>query len=160
MDVWTVFRIVVANQIPWRCTARRRLAQLLTNPCIRRQPGHPNMDDAPRTKLGDEEREERTEAEIRELQEITGPDDIGMVAEKGCPSLTVGIRWGTLPYVAPNRPLGHLDAQFQQLALYPLHPLHKRLLRAISLINVIVSAGIRGVRDPGCDFRMENRRKP
>ena len=37
---------------------------------------------------------------------------------------------------------------------------HKRLLAAISVIKVIVFAGILGAREPAWDVRLQNRRKP
>jgi len=45
------------------------------------------MDDFPRFELDDEERKERTEKEISDLEEITGPDFSGMIAQERRPVL-------------------------------------------------------------------------
>src|SRR5687767_11566722 len=75
------------------------------------------MHDAARAKVGDEECEQRAEQGIMELQKIAGPDLPGVVPEEGSPALSTRSLWANLTDVAPNRPLGHLDVEFQQLAL-------------------------------------------
>jgi len=52
---------------------RRRIAQLLRRPRLRRSTRHRNVDDAPGVHVDDEERKDRTEPDIVGLQEIAGP---------------------------------------------------------------------------------------
>ncbi|GAC1433189.1 MAG: hypothetical protein NVSMB62_29570 [Acidobacteriaceae bacterium] len=54
------------------------------------------------------------------MQEVTGPDVVGMVAEEGCPGLPMWSWSAHLSQVALNRPLGDLDPQLEQLALNTL----------------------------------------
>jgi len=48
---------------------------------------------------GVEESKERTEEEIRHLQETTGPDVFCMIAQKRFPSLSMGACWANLLHI-------------------------------------------------------------
>ena len=81
------FPVVIPNQICWRLSIWSRLPQLLRDPGIGRRSRHADMDDFPRFQLDDEERKERTDKEISDLEEITCPDFSGMIAEESRPVL-------------------------------------------------------------------------
>ena len=87
VEAGTVFRVVVADEILRRLTEGRGLAQLLGDPLVRRRAGDADVHDTARPQRGDDKREERPEADIGELHEITGPDVVGMVAQERCPGL-------------------------------------------------------------------------
>ncbi len=65
-------------------------------PGIGGRAGHIDMDDLPRLQFDDEESKERTEEEIRHLQEITGPDLCCMIAQERFPGLSRGECWANL----------------------------------------------------------------
>jgi len=79
--------IMIAHEIPGGLSIGSRLPQLLRGPSVGRRSRHADMDDFPRFELDDEERKERTEKEISDLEEITGPDFSGMIAQERRPVL-------------------------------------------------------------------------
>ena len=66
--------------------------------------------------LGHEEREERPEEHVVDLEEIARPDVGGVVAEEGGPGLTMRSWRPRLPHVPLHGPFGDLDADFEQFA--------------------------------------------
>ncbi len=79
--------IIIANEIPGGLSIGSCLPQLLRGPSVGRRSRHADMDDFPRFQLDDEERKERTDKEISDLEEITCPDFSGMIAEESRPVL-------------------------------------------------------------------------
>ena len=79
--------IVVPDQEPRALAERCRLAKLLRCPPISRRPSHTDVHDFPRAVPDDEEGEDRPKEPIVELQEIAGPDFVGVVLEKSPPRL-------------------------------------------------------------------------
>ncbi len=73
------------------------------------------MDDAARAEFGDDERKERPEEQVMDLEEVAGPDVAGMVAQEGSPRLPTRPGWTCLAHVALNGPLRDLDPNLQQL---------------------------------------------
>src|SRR6266446_225263 len=65
--------IIIANEVLRRVSIGSSLPQLLCSPSIGRKSRHTHVDDFPRFQFDDEEGKERTEQEISDLQEITGP---------------------------------------------------------------------------------------
>ena len=64
------FTIIVPNQVFGCLSIRSRFPQLLRNPGIGRSSCHIHVDDLARLQFDDEERKERTEVEVRHLQEV------------------------------------------------------------------------------------------
>ena len=85
---WSKLVIVITNQelraFPNRC----HLAQLLSHPEIARRTGDAHVHNPPRRQLDDEEREHGPEEDVGDLQQVAGPDLLGLIAEKGGPRLT------------------------------------------------------------------------
>src|SRR4029077_21208461 len=71
---------------------RRRIAQLLRRPPLRRSGRDGNVDDASRVHVDDEEREDGTEPDVVGLKEITGPHR--MVSQQCPPALSATRRTG------------------------------------------------------------------
>ncbi len=93
------------NKIVRRFPKRRCLAKLLSDPFVGRRARDSDMDNTPRSELGDEEGEQRSEEDVGDLEKVAGPDVFGMVLQEGCPGLTMRTRWTYLPDVPLNRPL-------------------------------------------------------
>jgi hypothetical protein len=74
---------------------------LLRDPGIGGRAGHIDMDDLP---FDDEESKERTEEEIRHLQEITGPDVFRMIAQERFPGLSRGPFWARVLHIFLDGP--------------------------------------------------------
>ena len=79
--------IIIANEIPGGLSIWSRLPQLLRGPSVGRRSRHADMHDFPRFQFDDEERKERTEKEISNLEEITCPDFSGMIVKERRPVL-------------------------------------------------------------------------
>jgi len=105
--------VVVANEEARTLTKGRGLAQLLGYPGIVRTAGHPEMHQPTRFQLDYDEDEEGAEEEIIGLQEVNGPDVLGVVAQKRRPGLLVGQRTPHLVDVPLDGALGYLNAQLQ-----------------------------------------------
>src|SRR5258707_1470038 len=93
------FPVIIPNQISWPFSIRSRFPQLLRDPGIGRRSGHIHMHNLPRLQLDDEEGKERTEEEIRDLQEITGPHLCHMIAQERFPVLSTGSFWPNLLHI-------------------------------------------------------------
>src|SRR5262249_3604669 len=99
---------------------RRGLPQLLGDPLVRGRAGHAEVHDAPRAEFADEGGEERPEERIMGLEEIAGPDVLGVIAEEGRPGLPPGA-WGPPPpHVSLHGAFRDRDAELEQLAPDPL----------------------------------------
>ena len=79
--------VVVANEEARPLAERGCLPQLLGHPVITWTSCHPEMHQATRLQLHDNEDKDSAEEEVIGLQEIAGPDILGMVAHKGRPGL-------------------------------------------------------------------------
>ncbi len=71
------------------------------------------MHDASPAGLRHQEGEQRPKADFRDLQEVARPHVIGMVAEEGCPGLTLRARWSCLSHIPLDRPLRDVDIKLQ-----------------------------------------------
>ncbi len=109
------------DPLVWRLPERRCFPQLLGNSGIRRRPRHANVDDAPRAEFRDEERKQRLEEQIMDLEEVASPNILGMVPKEGWPALTVGSWRPCLAPGALHGPRGDRDANLQQFAPNPFH---------------------------------------
>jgi len=114
--VQAVFGIVIADQLLGSLTERRRLAQLLSYPLVRRMASHPQLDYPPRTQFDDDEGKQRAEEYIRDLDEIAGPDRLGLVVQERRPGLPRRSRWPRLMHVFLDDAFADMYPQFQQLA--------------------------------------------
>lgn len=72
------------------------------------------MDNLARAEFSDDEGEERLEEHVRQLQEVAGPDVVGVIPEERGPCLTRRFWWAPLSHVPLNRARGNLDANLQQ----------------------------------------------
>src|SRR5258706_8911969 len=79
--------IIIANEVLRRLSIGSRLPQLLCGPSVGRKSCHTHVDDFPRFQFDDEEGKERTEQEISDLQEITGPHISSVIMQEGRPLL-------------------------------------------------------------------------
>src|SRR2546429_6363235 len=107
------FAIVISNEIFRRLPIGGGFSQLLRHPGISRGSRHAYMDNPSRLQFYDEERKERPKEEIGHLQEVTGPDLVGVRAQKGRPLLTSWLLCANCPHVLLNGALADADAQFQ-----------------------------------------------
>jgi len=89
-ESWSEFAIVIVNEESGYLPIRRSLSQLLCDPCIGRSFRHTYMNHSPRFQLNDEERKERAEEEIGDLQKIAGPDVFCVSVQEGSPVLSSG----------------------------------------------------------------------
>ena len=83
-ESWSEFAIVIVNEESGYLPIRRSLSQLLCDPCIGRSFRHTYMNHSPRFQLNDEERKERAEEEIGDLQKIAGPHLCHMDFVRAC----------------------------------------------------------------------------
>ena len=79
--------IMIADEVLRRLSIGSRLPQLLRGPSVGRKSCHTHVDNFPRFQFGDEEGKERTEQEISDLQEITGPNISSVIMQEGRPLL-------------------------------------------------------------------------
>jgi len=68
--------VTIANDELRALPERRRIAELLRRPRLRRSARHRNVDDALGVHIDDEEREDRTEPDVVGLQEVARPDGV------------------------------------------------------------------------------------
>src|SRR5207248_4593359 len=98
-EIRAEFPIVIPNQIFWCLSKWSRFAQLLRHPRIGRISRHIHMHDLARLQLDEEESKERTEEEIRDLEEIAGPHLCSMIAQESPPVLSTGSLWANLLHI-------------------------------------------------------------
>ena len=89
---WTKLAIVITNQILRRLPIWSSFSKLLRDPGISRRTCHSDVDHLSCLEFDDEEGEERSKEEISHLQEIAGPNLCGVIAQKGLPPLSSGLR--------------------------------------------------------------------
>jgi hypothetical protein len=71
------------------------------------------MHDALRAQLDDEEREERLEEQVMDLEEVAGPDLLGMVPEEGGSGLAARTVRMRLTHISFDGPLRDLDIELR-----------------------------------------------
>jgi hypothetical protein len=81
VELRTELVIAVADDELRPRSERRRVAQLLRGPPLRRSARYPDVHDSLRVHVEDEEREDGTEPDVVDLQEIAGPNRV--VSEPG-----------------------------------------------------------------------------
>ncbi len=114
------FTIVITEQIPRCLPIGRGFSELLRHPGIGRGTCDADMDHTPCPEFDEEEREERSKEEISHLQEVTGPDIFGVVAQERRPILPSWSWCAHGSHVLLNGPLAHMHAEFQQFPTNPL----------------------------------------
>src|SRR5258706_8108147 len=82
------FLVIIPDKVFWSLPIRSRFPQLLRHPKIRRRSCHVHMDHLSRFQFDNEEGKKRTEEEVRDLQEITGPHLCRMITQEGFPALS------------------------------------------------------------------------
>src|SRR5712692_7960911 len=110
------FAVIIPNEVFWPFPIRSRLPQLLRDPEIGRRSCHIHVDDLARLQLDDEESKDRTEEEIRHLQEITGPHLCSMIAQERFPVLSPGSFWANVPHILLDSPFTHPDIQLEEFS--------------------------------------------
>ena len=108
--------IIITNEILRRLSIGSGLSQLLGGPSVGRRSRHTDVDDFPRLQFDEEKRKERSKEEIGDLEEITGPDFSGMIAEERRPLLPSWAREANVPHVFLNGSFAHVYTQLEQLA--------------------------------------------
>ena len=93
----------------------RGFPQLLGDPGIGRMTGYCDMDDFSALQFNDEEGKERTEEEVRDGQEVAGPDLMCMVMQEGGPRLRGG-SCAFRAHVLLNGAFGDVNAQLEQFS--------------------------------------------
>jgi len=111
--------IVVPDQEPRCSVVRRSLSELLRDPRIGRGAGDVDVHDLAVPVGDDEERVDRAEPGVVELQEIAGPDLVRVVPEEGPPGLALLPARAHGPHVPLDRPLAYADAELEQFAADP-----------------------------------------
>ena len=107
------FAIVIADQI-LRCLPKGRgFSELLGHPGISRGTSDADMDYPSGLELDDEKCEKRPKEEIRDLQEIAGPDICGVIVQKGHPLLPSWLWCADGSHILLNGALADVNAQFQ-----------------------------------------------
>src|SRR6266705_1049243 len=81
-EIGSEFTIIIANEIFRRLSIGSGLPQLLCGTSVGGRARHPDMDHFARFELDDEERKERAEKEVRNLEEIASPNFSRMIVEK------------------------------------------------------------------------------
>jgi hypothetical protein len=74
------------------------------------------MDDLSRLQLDNEKRKKRTEEEISDLEEITGPYLCRMIAQERSPVLSSRLCGANVPHILLNSSFTHPNIQLEQLA--------------------------------------------
>ena len=115
-----VLGVVVADQEARALPERGGLAELPGHPGVRGMARHPDVDDAPGAERDDEIREQRAVAQVGDVEEIAGPDVLGVIAQEGAPRLPSRERGTGAAQVGLDGALGHVDAQLAELAPDPL----------------------------------------
>jgi hypothetical protein len=108
--------LMITDEIVRRVSIGSCLPQLLRSPSVGRRARHPDIDHFPRFQFDDEERKERTEKEISDLQEITSLDFSGMMAQERRPVLPLWTRRTHSSHVLLDRSFAHANTQLEQLA--------------------------------------------
>jgi hypothetical protein len=75
---------------------------------------------------------ERSKAEISHLQKVAGPDICCVIAQKGRPLLSCGLKGTNVPHVLLNGQLAHVNVQFQEFSTNPLSTPESILRRHLS----------------------------
>jgi hypothetical protein len=126
---------VVVDQEPGPDALGRRLAELLGDPGVGGRAGDADVDHAPGAQLDDEEREQGSEEQVGELQEVARPDLAAVRAQEARPRLAGRARRPDAAEVALDGALADRDAEFEQFAsdalgapepVLPGHPLDQR----------------------------------
>ncbi len=108
------FVIVIADQI-LRCLPKGRgFSELLGHPGISRGTSDSDMDHPSGLEFDEEEREERSKEEIRDLQEIAGPDIRRVIVQKGRPLLPSWLWCADGSHILLNGALADMKTEFQQ----------------------------------------------
>src|SRR6266516_4299740 len=72
------------------------------------------MDDLSRLQLDDEKRKKRTEEEISDLEEITGPYLCRMIAQERSPVLSSRLCGANVPHILLNSSFTHSNIQLKE----------------------------------------------
>ncbi len=87
VEGWSILAVIVADQEPWAFSERCGVAQLLGNSGVGRVARHGEVDDASGLEFDDDEDEDGAEQGIVGLEEVAGPDVVGVVTEECGPGL-------------------------------------------------------------------------
>ena len=112
--------IMITDQILWRLSIGGGLAELLGHPRIGRRACHAHMDHLARPQFDKEEGKKRPKEQIGDLQEVTGPDLIGVRAQKDRLLLTSWLVRANSSGILLDGALTHMHPQFQEFIANPL----------------------------------------
>ena len=105
--------VIISNKVLGSLPIRCRFSQLLCYPAVDRGLRHTYVDDFARFQLDDEERKERAEEEVSDLQKIACPDLCRVIVQEGPPVLSPWSRRAHVPQVFLDRAFAHANIQFQ-----------------------------------------------
>ena len=113
---WPKFVVVISYQILGCMPIRGGFSKLLGHPGIGRRARDAHMDHPSRSQFDEEEGKERSKEQIGDLQEVAGPDLVGVCAQKGRPPLASWLLGANSSHVLLDRALTHVKAQLQEFS--------------------------------------------
>ena len=99
----TELTVIISNEEPGAVVERHRFAKLLSGLLVRRVSSDVAVNDLAAVETYDEEREDRSENEVIQLQEVASPDLILMILKEGLPCLSATTIWPDAPNVPLDR---------------------------------------------------------
>ena len=110
----TELTVIVSNEEPRTVVERHRFAKLLSGPLVRRVSSDVAVNDLAAIETYDEEREDRSESEVIQLQEVASPDLILMILKKGLPCLPATTIWPDAPNVLLDRSFADSEPELEE----------------------------------------------
>jgi hypothetical protein len=111
--------IVIPNEILRSLSKGCGFSQLLRYPCVAGRSCDAYMDHFPRLQFNNEEGKERTEQQVGDWKEVTGPHIPGMSAQEGCPVLFPWSSRAHVSHVLLDRAFADVKTQLEQFAPDP-----------------------------------------
>src|SRR6266699_3834874 len=90
-ETGSILAVVITDQILGCLTIRRGFPEVLVHPGIGRRSCYSHVNHLARLQLDNEEREEWSKEEIRDVEKIAGPHPCRMIAQKGFPGLSTSV---------------------------------------------------------------------
>jgi hypothetical protein len=150
--------VVVADDESRRRAAGRRIPQLLRDPRRVGISRDADLNDPARAEIDDEEREDRPEPDVVELQKVACPDLTTVIFEKGGPGLSCAIRSPDPANVILDRPLADVPTLSNSPRMRSAP--QSMFSSASRRITAMVSGEMRGGGGRCFDFFRQKSRKP
>jgi hypothetical protein len=114
------FTVVITDEVLRPHTKGSSFPKLLCSPSVSGISCHADVDHPARVQEGVEEGEQRTEEEIRDREEVAGPDLLSMRVQEGIPPLSSWPCGTHGSHILLNRTFADAKTQLKQLAPDPL----------------------------------------